>query len=716
MTGEAWPSTDLGGSAIAVLATLLLASVALVALEARHHPRRARLLASALLAAALVAVAVLRPRVARDGSRDRHAPLAVVVDDSRSMTLEKGRRDAERARAVERVRALTEGRPVRWLRTTDRGLEPFDPASPSALTSRAGTTDLGDVLAQLRDRNDFDPLAVVLVSDGREAPNRAGASEGSSPVFRPGVPVHTVAVGHAQRDVSIADVRVLGSAFAHGTFPVRVEVACHALPCGELNVTWEPAAQGGGASSGATSAVVDASSGRGAVELSVSFEQPGRHAATVRVAAPEGDDVPENDTRTVLLEVRRERVRMLHVAGRPTNDVRALRRFLKANSSIDLVSFFILRTQDDDPRASPSELSLIPFPVDELFEEHLASFDAVVVQDIDAEEYGLARHLRRVARYVDGGGGLVLVGGPHAFAAGGYDRSSLANALPTALEASRSTLLETFTPKLTPEGAAHPIVAAFAKAGGKLENVEGTWALGGPLPGASVLYEHPSVTTRAGTPMPVLALREVHAGRVLALGTDGTWRLGFSEAAATGSGSAYDALWDALIGWTLHDARFDPAPLQPLEPCVAGDPCRFTLPSGGADLVEERQRDGGARSRPFRIEGGALVVEGLGEGVVELEAKQNGAVRARGRVVIDRVGQEWIDTRPDHELLARIAAATGGVSFHDVGEVDERILPRVRIPTSARHERPLFPPWALALAATLALGAHWYERRRFGLR
>ena len=716
MMPSALPSTDLTSPVLVALVATCAASVALLLHETRRHPRRLRLLASAILAGVLALLAIVRPRVSRDASRDRLAPMAVIVDDSRSVLLDHGERVEERARAIERVSALTAGRPVRWLRPSPHGLESFDPLTLGRSPPRATSTDLAETIADLRDRHDLDPLAVVLITDGREVPRRLTPIAPGGYAFRPSVPVHTISIGTSTPDASVADVRVLGSAFAHGTFAVRVEVLCHGLACEAVKVAWEPESDGAAGASGATSAVVDASSGTGIVELSASFDRPGRHAATVRIDAPSGDSLRENDSTTILVDVRRERVRVLHVAGRPTNDVRALRRFLKANSSIDLVSFFILRTQDDDPRASPAELALIPFPVDELFEEHLASFDAVVVQDIDAEEYGLARHLRRLARYVDGGGGLVLVGGPHAYAAGGYDRSSLAATLPTNLEASRPSLGDPFAPRLTTEGARHAVQLAFAKAGGILGTLEGTAALGTPLPGATVLYEHPTMSTRSGAPMPVLALREVHAGRVLAVGTDSTWRLGFSEAAVTRGGSAYDALWDALIGWTLHDARFDPPALQASEGCVVGEATRIVLPAQGIDRLDERLRDGTVRPHPYRVEGRSIVVDSLGEGVVDLEARRESVVTARGRLVCERGGQEWIDVRPDHALLERIAAETGGHAFAHGDRVDERILPRVRVPMSARHEEPAFPPWLLALAATLALGLHWYERRRFGLR
>ena len=51
------------------------------------------------------------------------------------------------------------------------------------------------------------------------------------------------------------------------------------------------------------------------------------------------------------LQAAAQRVRILHVAGRPTHDTRALRQWLKSNASADIVAFFILRTSSDNPNA-----------------------------------------------------------------------------------------------------------------------------------------------------------------------------------------------------------------------------------------------------------------------------------------------------------------------------------------------------------------------------
>src|SRR5207245_10636226 len=121
--------------------------------------------------------------------------------------------------------------------------------------------------------------------------------------------------------------------------------------------------------------------GKAALDLTVTLERAGARILEIAITAPSGDTIPENDRRLVTFNVARERVRVLHVAGHPTNDVRALRQWLKSDASADVVAVFILRTQTDITNATQEDLALIPFPVDEPFTEHLPSFDAVRLPD-----------------------------------------------------------------------------------------------------------------------------------------------------------------------------------------------------------------------------------------------------------------------------------------------------------------------------------------------
>ena len=88
------------------------------------------------------------------------------------------------------------------------------------------------------------------------------------------------------------------------------------------------------------------------------------------------------------------------VSGSPSWDVRALRAMLKSNPNVDLISFFILRTQDDVSLVPNDEMSLIPFPTRELFEEQLPSFDVIVLQNFEYLPYGIGDYLENIREIV----------------------------------------------------------------------------------------------------------------------------------------------------------------------------------------------------------------------------------------------------------------------------------------------------------------------------
>lgn len=99
---------------------------------------------------------------------------------------------------------------------------------------------------------------------------------------------------------------------------------------------------------------------------------------------------------TFLIRVIRDKVRVLQVSGQPSWDEKALRQMLKSNPNVDLISFFILRTQDDISMVPNDEMSLIPFPTRELFEEQLPSFDVIVLQNFEYLPYGIGEYLENL--------------------------------------------------------------------------------------------------------------------------------------------------------------------------------------------------------------------------------------------------------------------------------------------------------------------------------
>jgi hypothetical protein len=434
----------------------------------------------------------------------------------------------------------------------------------------------------------------------------------------------------------------------------------------------------------------------------------------------------------VTFDVARERVRVLHVAGRPTNDVRALRQWLKSDASVDLVAFFILRTPTDDVKATANELALIPFPVDELFTEHLPSFDAIVLQDFDAQPYGLEKYLPNIQRYVRGGGGLVMVGGQNSFVAGGYAGTPLAAVLPVELDGTAgATGADTspFVPDWTPEGRAAPLLSLLRDVvGDTLPQMPGANVLGDVLPGGVALWSHPTRTTKTGAKMPVLAVGEEGDGRTIALGVDGAWLLEFSQLGANTAGRGHGALWDGLLGWLMRDPRFEPAQIEVAGGCTAGLPSTVRArllpgPEGGpAQTVALDVTRIDAPQAPVHVERTRapdattvdLPLPALAPGGYTARLRVAGGATTRHDFACESGGDEWADSRPDPKRLERLASATGG-SFASVEDAGRLPLPKPTVVSAERHVTPVAPPWAWTLAATVLLGVHWVARRRSGL-
>jgi uncharacterized membrane protein len=596
-------------------------------------------------------------------------------------------------------------------------------------------SDLGAALEAVARAADERPSAVVVLSDGRlDRPGETGAGEAARAALGAlQIPIHTVSLADtAPRDASIRRVLAAGAAVAHQPFSLRIEIGCDGgLSCGDVPVVARELREKGEPTDLA-SGTAHVVGGRATVELPMTIERAGARILEISIQAPEGDVIPENDRRYITLDVIRDRVRVLHVAGRPTYDVRALRMWLKSDASVDVVAFFILRTPADHVEAASDELALIPFPVDELFNEHLPSFDAVVLQDFNAEPYGLTKHLPSLARYVEKGGGLIMVGGPDAFGPGHYGGTRLADVLPVELSADRreqGTDLAGFTPRFTEAGRVAPVLAPLrALIGEDLPEMPGVDLVGDARPDATVLLEHPTRKTASGAPMPVLALGEHGSGRTMALTVDGSHRLLFSAFAASAAGRAHGAFWDAMLGWLMRDPRFEPAVIDVRGGCVAGEDTTLTLrplpgPSGEATVKIVRLGSGEVAATlktpvdgsgaAIDLQAGKLAAGGY-SAVVEIGKGTTKGPTTRRDFACESGGDEWADSRPDEDRLRAIAAATGGV-FVRAGDAGKLPLPEATQVATERQVAAVLPVWAWTTMAALLLGLHWIVRRRGGL-
>jgi len=708
-------------------------------------PRRLALGALRLLTLCLLALFLLEPGARLEDVTRVKNHVAVLVDSSRSMTLPAGEEAREGGRWGAALRALEAQREaldalarehIVTLYTFDEHLRRHDSLEALAAHAPRGEgTSLSAPLDELLARTPADDLAAVWVlSDGVDtAPTPLGAEAAA----RARAPIHTLLLGprRAAPDVALAAVRADEFAFARNAVSVEVEVVArgYSAPLSRrvtLSRGDEVLAQ--------RLLTYDPAEGAAPRVLSFEFvpEEVGEEAYSVAVEAGEEEAVTANNLARFSMRVIRDKIRVLQVVGRPSWDERALRLHLQSNPNVELISFFILRTNASVEVASPEELSLIPFPTQELFEERLGSFDMMIFQNFTHRGYRMSSYLPLIRDYVRGGGGFVMVGGDQSFSGGGYAGTPIADLLPFELlpNAKDAVTLGDFRPTLSAEGARHPITALSLSP----EENAAWWARTPLLSGnnrvGALKPEARALLWREREP--VMAVMEVGAGRALALTTDSLWRWGFEEGAD--AGAAYHRLWGNAIRWVIRDPS-----LNPLR--VAASRERYPLgarvelkaqvlnasyePVEGAlaqVVIEEVSRGAGQAREGARL---ALKTEAQGEAAGVWRPEAEGVYRARlsapsvgaalsaqDLFVVAEDPLELREVAPRADLLSALSEVTGGrlLSPQDDWRGLERVRPQV-MRVNRRVETPLWSSaWALLLAI-LAPSAEWLLRRRWGL-
>ena len=282
--------------------------------------------------------------------------------------------------------------------------------------------------------------AVVVISDGIDT-GRIGEgpldAATRTAIDALGAPVHTVGLGEKSlRDLSVA--AVLADQFAFVRTPASIEAVIRqtGLPDRQVEVTLER----DGRPVATRSVVLRGDRSEEKIAFDWLPDHPGNFVFRISTPVLGGEALKSNNEQSFALKVIRDRVRVLHLSGRPSWDERFLRAMLRRDPNVDLVSFFILRTETDEQPWNRNDLSLIPFPTYEIFEEQLRSFDLVIFQNFNYAPYGVEPFLPNVRDYVEGGGALAMVGGDLSFTSGGYGATALRDVLPVELPPTPPTM------------------------------------------------------------------------------------------------------------------------------------------------------------------------------------------------------------------------------------------------------------------------------------
>jgi uncharacterized membrane protein len=722
--------------AVAAAATVLTyASV-----RARTAPRDRGLLAGLRLAAVLVLlVALLRPVLVLSTTVPQRSFVAVLLDDSRSMTLDDGDGTARSRTALD---AFAEGTPLRAGLEERFGVRFFGFSrtaarieGPGGLAFQGTRTHLGAALDRVREEMSGVPLAgIVLVSDGGDN-SREELSRYLLPLQAAGVPVFPVGVGRETlpRDIQVSRVEIPRAALRGSAVQADVVVKQTGFRGRSVELVVEDRGR-----IVATEPVDLAGDGEPqTVRVRFTAEDPGPRTLRFRIPAQEGEVVDRNNGVDALLMVEDRRDKILYFEGEPRHEVAFLRRAVSEDRNLQLV--LLQRTYEDRFQRldidDPEELAAgFPRTREELFR-----YRGLVLGSVEASFF-TPDQLRMIADFVSvRGGGLLALGGRRALAQGGYVGTAVADALPVVLDEGGASpeFWGEFTVRPTRAGETH----AATQIGDSEELSTARWAELPPLstfnpvtrvkPGATTLL------TGAGTAFPsdqvVLAWQRYGRGKSLALPVTDLW-MWRMHADIPLEDRTHQTLTRQLLRWVV-DGVPDPVtarvPAEGVEPGEAATLGATVLDSAfvevNAAAVNARvvAPDGSETELPLEWlptrdgeYAGAFTPEVEGVYEVRVAAARGEESLGLGTTYL-RVAPsdaEFMDPGLRASLLRRIADETGG-RYHTAASLgslpDDITLGGGGI--SVTEELPLWDMPVLLLLLLGLLGGEWALRRSRGL-
>lgn len=526
--------------------------------------KRAFLLGLRVLVYAFLFLILFQPQLEFSQSRLLTNSIAVLLDDSKSLSIKTFPEEKSRLDIVRHVlesnreyfEKLQENFQVDFYFVSDKIASVAWDGLTEKYRARGLRTDLNRALREVKKRYEGKSLqGVMLFSDGAdlgEDPSEISA-EFSETLASFVAPVHTFQAGSNKnfKDLGIEKVETADFGFVHQEIDLSVRVSAFSM--GNKNI---PLVVKEGEKV-LVSKILQIREGQTQYKTQLRFtvNTVGKRVYSLSVPLFAGESIETNNVKEFQIEALRDRIRVLHLNGRPAWDNRFLREVLINNPKVDLLSFFILRNFSDDVQAATSELSLIPFPSNLLLSDYLGSFDLVIFHNFKFAPFLEKKYLENIRRYVQKGGAFMMIGGDLSFQGGEYERTAVEDILPVRIQnKSKQFLQEEFRVQMDKRFVRHPILRLE-----KNEDLnEEAWTslpeLSGlniglvPAKDAQVLISY----AKEGNPevsYPVLAIREIGEGRTLVLTTDSSWNWNFLRVGKGGSGRYYQKFWDNVTAW-----------------------------------------------------------------------------------------------------------------------------------------------------------------------
>ncbi len=410
------------------------------------------------------------------------------------------------------------------------------------------------------------------------------------------------------------------------------------------------------------------------IQIKVPIPHAGANVVELDVAPLPNELTEINNKAVVTIDGVRDKLRVLLVSGEPHQGERMWRNLLKSDANVDLVHFTILRPPEKSTDGTPiNELSLIAFPVADLFGKKIKDFDLIIFDRYSSQNILPSVYLDNIVRYVRAGGALLMAEGPDYATPEGMYFSPLGAIAPG--KPNGEVVAQPFRAKITADGAKHPVTRGLA-AGDFATKDWGRWfrQIGANMTtGVNILS---GVGER-----PLLILSRIDKGRVGLLLSDQMW---LWARGYDGGGPDLDLL-RRLAHWLMKEPELEE---EALRASARGQMLTIERQSLKGDNPEVTiTAPSGAKSQV------ALSAAEPGLSRATVEAKELGLYR-----LTDGEHNALVNVGPDNPLefqevvstaehLRPLAEATGGtVRRIALGEGDQIVLPRL----ISMHEAPSY--------------------------
>jgi uncharacterized membrane protein len=750
-----YPIADSFALVIAVaIALLLLMFVFRVGKDRMSRRRRAAVAGLRLATIVLLILCMLRPTIVYTKMNKQSATLAVMIDDSRSMTVPDMVGSQSRFEALRKGLAAAEPALKKLAR---EGFEikayAFD-AAARPLSVEKGTiaipekadgtqTAIGNSLDNVLSKEAGKRLlGVVLLSDGNQRPLPPNDMPPQTPVARMknlGYPLFTVLYGQSRglgqaQDIAVREMLANPNVFVKNPLAVSGQIRVDGFVNREVTVQLLFETSPGKMEVVGKQTLQAASDGQ---LLPVEFEYvpdtPGEFKLTLEAVPQPGELVTTNNRLSSFVNVLKGGLNVLYLEGTYRVEQKFIRRALDASQDIH-VDYVRL-----DARDKLGNLN-------DLFKP--GKYDVYILGDIDSTAFSEAE-MNTLAETVNGGAGLIMLGGFHNFGAGGYAESPLDKVLPVGIDRlDRQRPDEPFRKDLHLSGplqmrptAIGQMHFAMRLAEGRDENLA-AWEKLPPLDGVNTYKFRPDslaknavVLADAGEDRPLLVAHNYGNGRVLAFAGSTTWHWWMR-----GFEPSHKRFWRQIVLWLakkdeslegsvgikLEQRRF--APMQRVDFSVsARDPSGEPL--GDAEIQAEIVLPDGNR-RPISLVKQNNQATGSfrdtltpGDYAIEAKVKQKGQDygSARARFVVFQQDLELDNASADADAMNSLAAMTADVGGKAIAPEELAGLIEKLAEKTSEFEVPqetkstFWDTWPYFLALVLLLSIEWFLRKRWGM-